>query len=149
MSRRFMQGNYPEGLTVVNGRCGAGIDNTFRFAVVFSMKNSIVRMLVLLFVVGMVFYACGGESSSYAGTWVSVEHYLSGERDASLEGKTIEFNKDGTATTAIGKGTWVVEEDAIVFTKEGNADPDITYTINGDTLIVETFIVKIVYEKQE
>jgi len=113
------------------------------------MKNTIVRVLVLLFVVGMVFPACGGESSSYAGTWVSVEHYLSGEREASLEGMTIKFDKNGTATTAMGEGTWVVEEDAILFTKEGNADPDITYTIDGDTLVVETFIVKIVYEKQE
>ena len=113
------------------------------------MKNTIARMFALLFVVGMVFCACGGESSSYAGTWVSVEHYLSGEREALLEGKTIEFNKDGTATTAMGEGTWVVEEDAILFTKEGSGDPDITYTIDGDTLVVETFIVKIVYEKQE
>ena len=90
----------------------------------------------------------GGGGSQYAGTWESVEHYMGGQRMTELEGRTITLNADGTARTAMGAGKYEVRGGQILFTKDGNESPDITYTVDGDKLVVESPVAKIVYQKK-
>jgi len=112
------------------------------------MKKIFVGIMVTCFVIFLL-VACdnGGEEAAIVGTWESVEHYIGGERVKDLEGMSINFFEDGTARTQMGSGTFTVEDELVFFTRDGNEDPDITYNIVGDQLVVESGIVEIFYEK--
>jgi len=110
------------------------------------MEKRLSGLLILAGIVMVVFAACGGSpADAVVGTWVSVEHQVGGERNENLEGMEIEFKDDGSAQTHMGPGTYVFEEDKVVYTSERG--DEITYELIDDQLIVETFVVKIVYEK--
>ncbi|GEM_PF-2330157 len=110
------------------------------------MNKSVIGFLFLVGLVMFFVIGCGGNpEEAFVGTWVSVEHHVGGERSQELEGMTIEFKEDGTATTYMGQGNYIVEEDTIIFTSERG--DEVRYEFQDDQLIVDTFLVKIIYEK--
>lgn len=112
------------------------------------MKKGLLGLLILTGFALVVFAACGGSpADAVVGTWVSVEHQVGGERNENLEGMEIEFKDDGTAQTNMGPGTYVFENDKVVYTSERG--DEITYELVDDQLVVETIAVKIVYDKAD
>ena len=111
------------------------------------MKKLGVSVFTVIFIFGFL-AAVGAEESSCVGTWISVEHYVGGQRMKDLEGRSIVFNKDKTARTALGEGTYVVKDKAVLFTKKGASEPSLTYKIVDDTLVVDSGFAKIVYKRK-
>jgi len=115
------------------------------------MKKFFYGFLFLLLTAGLISCgASGGGSSSgnskIVGTWESVEYYFAGEKtDRTV---SVTFNKDGTAQTGMGEGTYVVDGNSVTFTSnKGNVD--ILFELQDDgTLKTENPATKIIYQKK-
>ncbi len=112
------------------------------------MKKKWLAVLIFSGVLILALAACGSDpGEAVVGTWVSVEHYIGEERAEEMEGMTIEFRDDGSARTSLGTGTFVFEDDTVVFTSDRG--DEVKYEMVDDQLTVETLIARIIYERAD
>lgn len=108
------------------------------------MKRIIPASIAIIVLILII--TCGKSKSDVAGTWTTVEHYVSGELQKEIS-STVTLYPDGTATTQIGRGTFEIEDNTIHFISETGYK--LTFTIDGDKLIMESPAIKTVYKREK
>lgn len=100
----------------------------------------------LCVIIAFILLTCGKSKSDVAGTWITVEHYVSGELQKDIS-STVTLYPDGTAVTQIGRGTFDIDGDKIYFISEN--DYKLTFTIDDDKLIMESPAIKTVFKREK
>jgi len=102
------------------------------------------NICVLLLLVSL-FISCSSENNKVVGTWASIEYIFAGEKSDRVV--TATFNKDGTAQTGLGKGTYVIEGNTITFNSEKGVE--IIFELQSDgNLKTENPATRIIYKKK-